>query len=397
MVSGVVNSLDGIRQGLLRSGHQPYIFAPEFRAFRDQQSHVYRFPSLEVIKRISFPIPIPYSTRLFRVLRELPLDLIHSHHPFMMGPVAASVARQKQIPLVYTFHTQVEHYSHYVPMNQHVVRGVARSKIMRYLNRCDLVIAPSSGIRGLLDSYGSKARIETLPNAIDLDRFSHVPPSFGKEWREKLRISETATVSLSVGRLEPEKSLEFLLHAFRRTDPSPDQILVVVGDGTLRSRLIKLSQDLGLGANVRFPGSVAYSEMPSVYAASDILAICSTTEVKPLVVLEALACGLPVLAVSACGTADTLHHRRDGWLCSNEIESFVLGWKTLVDDPIVRRELGEGALKTASNYSLTSYLARLVSLYRETIATYQPKGKARSYRLSLPGRPTLRGVKAPGP
>ncbi len=394
MVSGVVNSLDGIRQGLLKSGHQPYIFAPEFRDFRDIQSQVYRFPSLEVFKRISFPIPIPYSTRLFRVLRELQLDLIHSHHPFMLGEVAASVARQKQIPLIYTFHTQVEHYSHYVPMNQNVVRGVARSKIIRYLNKCDLVIAPSSGIRGLLDTYGSKARIETLPNAIDLDRFSELPS--GKNWREKLRIPDLATVSLSVGRLEPEKSLDFLLKAFRKTNPTPDQILVVVGDGTQRARLIKLSQSLGLGANVRFPGAVAYSEMPSLYTSSDLLAICSTTEVKPLVVLEALACGLPVLAVSACGTADTLHHGRDGWLCPNDLDSFVNGWSTLLADRTMRRDLGTGALRTARNYSFTSYLTRLISLYQETMATHQPQRKSRSYRLAFPGRATLRGIKSPG-
>jgi glycosyltransferase involved in cell wall biosynthesis len=320
-------------------------------------------------KGVSYPIPIPYSGKLFKMIRRLELDIIHAHHPFLLGEVAASFAQQKRVPLVYTFHTQLEHYSHYIPLNQQVIKGMARSRVTRYLNKCDLVIAPSEGIRGLLDSYGVQTRVATLANAIDTARFA--APNPGADWRRRLGIPEHAMVSLSVGRLGREKNLDFLLTSFAKLNlEPPEHVLVMVGDGTERSRLIKLASELGIGERVRFPGAVPYADMPAVYAACDLFVICSTTEVKPLVVLEALASGLPVLAVAACGTVDTLHHRFDGWLSAPGEAAYLEGWRALTADPAFRQELGAGARQTAKSYSFDNYMRRLTDLYRESIGDY---------------------------
>ena len=384
LISGVVNSLEGIRDGLLQSGHQPYLFAPEVRGYRDEaHSGVFRFASVEMTKRVSYPIPIPYSNKLFKLIKGLDLDVIHAHHPFLLGEVAATFARRKRVPLVYTFHTQLEQYSHYIPLNQQVVRGMARSGLNRYLNKCDLVIAPSEGIRGLLDSYGVTARVATLPNAIDIARFRQ--PTGGQDWRRALGISKDAVVTLSVGRLGREKNLDFLLRSFARMAASPEHVLVIVGDGTERSRLRSLAQSLDLEDRVLFPGAVPYSEMPAVYSACDLFAICSTTEVKPLVVLEALASGLPVLAVAACGTSDTLRHRVDGWLSPANEEAYVEGWKALAEDTPFRQELGRAARQTALAYSFEHYLRGLTELYRESIADYRPRPVKRLVRVGARG------------
>jgi glycosyltransferase involved in cell wall biosynthesis len=372
LISGVVNSLEGIRTGLLQAEHQVYLFAPKVRGYRDEQPGVFRFASLEMTKRVSYPIPIPYSGRLFKMIRKLDLDIIHAHHPILLGEVAASFAHQKRVPLVYTFHTQLEHYSHYIPLNQHVVKGMARSRLTRYLSKCDLVIAPSDGIRGLLDSYGFKGRVATLPNAIDTARFTATVS--GQDWRLALGISRQATVSLSVGRLGREKNLDFLLTSFAKLPQSsgqPEHMLVLVGEGTEKPRLAKLAADLGIAQRVRFTGAVPYADMPAVYAACDLFVICSTTEVKPLVVLEALASGLPVLAVAACGTSDTLHHGFDGWLSPPHAEAYCEGWLALVEGAAFRQMLGAGGRQTAKAYSFDSYLRRLCELYRESIAEYR--------------------------
>jgi glycosyltransferase involved in cell wall biosynthesis len=371
LISGVVNSVEGIRDGLLRSGHYPYLFAPEVRGYRDDQPGVFRFASVEMTRRVSYPIPIPYSGKLFKLIRRLELDVIHAHHPFLLGEVAASFAREKRVPLIYTFHTQLEHYSHYIPLNQQMVKGVARSRLTRYLNKCDLVIAPSPGIRGLLDSYGVKARVETLPNAIDTALFAS--SGGGADWRKTLGIPAGATLTLSVGRLGREKNLDFLLRSFARLPRDHDHVLVLVGDGTEGVRLKTLAQQLGVADRVRFPGAIPYAEMPAVYGASDLFAICSTTEVKPLVVLEALASGLPVLAVAACGTADTLHHRVDGWLAPALEEAYVEGWSALLQDRVLRQEMGRAARLTASAYSFENYLRRLTELYARSIQDYHPR------------------------
>lgn len=369
LINGVVNSIEGIRQGLLDSGNEPYLFAPEVRGYRDQDSAIHRFASLEMTRRVSYPIPIPYSGRLFRLIKGLDLDIIHAHHPFLLGEVAASFARQKRIPLVYTFHTQLEQYSHYIPLNQQMVKEMARTRITRYLNKCDLVIAPSEGVRGLLDSYQVRARVVTLANAIDTDRF-RAPAGSRSRWRSDLKIPESATVSLSVGRLAKEKNLDFLLHCFVQLTQDPQQVLVVVGDGTERARLQELARRLGIEQQVRFPGEIPYEQMPTVYQACDLFVISSTTEVKPLVVLEALASGLPVLAVAACGTSDTLHHGVDGWLSPLDEAAYLEGWRALSTDREMRERLGQAAQKTASGYSFKSYLTQLLELYRESIAIH---------------------------
>lgn len=317
--------------------------------------------------QVEFPIPIPYSARLFRLLRKLDLDVIHSHHPLLLGDVAAHFARKKGIPLVYTFHTQLEEYSHYIPLNQEMVKGMARSRMSHYAQKCDLVLAPSPSIRSLLDSYGITTRVETVPNAIDTSRFAN--PSVVRGWRQQLEIPTDAVVSLSVGRLGQEKNLDFLLQCFSTLcKRQGERYLVLVGDGTERARLEALARELGVHQRVRFTGAIPYCEMPSIYAACDLFTICSTTEVKPLVVLEALASGLPSLAISACGTVDTLHHGRDGWLCSSgDPEAFVEGWERLTDDRELRLSLGRQARLTSQRYSLEFYLDRLTGLYQETI------------------------------
>ncbi len=377
VINGVVNSIEGIRQGLLESGHQTCLFAPEVRGYRDDDSAVYRFASLEMTKRGSYPIPIPYSGRLFRLLKGLNLDIIHAHHPFLLGAVAATFARRKRVPLIYTFHTQVELYSHYIPLNQQMVKEVARARLTRFLNKCDLVIAPSEGVRELLDSYRVRARVVTLANAIDTERFQH--PTSGRDWRAELHIPKNAVVSLSVGRLAKEKNLDFLLQAFAQLALSENQYLVVVGEGTERNRLTELVRHLGVAPRVRFTGAVPYHEMPSVYQACDLFVISSTTEVKPLVVLEALASGLPVLAVAACGTSDTLHHGIDGWLSPADRAAYLEGWRKLTEDSELRCRLGRAAHHTARLYSFPGYIERLVELYRESISAY--------------GRPTTAGVR----
>lgn len=370
LVSGVVNSVEGIRRGLLELGHQPYLFAPEVRGYRDPDSAIFRFASVEMSRRVSYPIPIPYSGRLFRLIKNLELDIIHAHHPFLLGEVAASFARRKQIPLVYTFHTQVEQYSHYIPFNQQMVKGMARSRVRRYLNKCDLVIAPSEGVRELLDSYRVRARVVTLDNAIETDRFFTLEP--GRDWRQELAIGSEAVVSLSVGRLAKEKNLTFLLEGFARlAEQDPRQYLVVVGDGPEQERLMGLVERLGLQQRVRFTGALSYLDMPSIYQACDLFVISSKTEVKPLVVLEALASGLPVLAVAACGTADTIEHDKDGWLCSDDPESYLEGWTRLTQDASLRHRLSQQARVTAHQYSFSSYLERLCELYRDCIANYR--------------------------
>lgn len=363
LVSGVVNSIDLIRKGLLRAGHTPFIYAPRVAGYRDEHAGVSRYPSVELTRKVQFPLPIPFWPPIHQRIARTGLQVLHTHHPFLLGDTALYWRRKLGVPLVYTFHTQYEQYVHYVPLPQAPLRALTRWAVQRFARRCDLLIAPSPNIRDLLSDYGIDTWTETLPNAIDLSRFElgHLRGPL----RHRLGWPEEAVIGLYAGRIGKEKNLDFLLDAFRQV---PDSLLAIVGDGPELGRLQARARALGLASRVLFPGRVEYLRMPEYFAAADYFCISSTTEVKPLVVLEALASGLPTVAVAACGTSDTLTDGVDGVLTPERIEPFARALRQVAENSGWRRELSRNARRTARQYSMDGYVERLVELYREAIS-----------------------------
>jgi len=365
LISGVVNSIDLIRKELLRQGHTPFVFAPDVAGYRDSHAGVIRFPSVEVTRNVKYPLALPCWPPTQCWIARARLQVLHTHHPFWLGDLAWLWARRLKVPLVYTFHTQYEQYCHYVPLPQGPLRALTRWAVGQFSRRCDLIVAPSPTIRELMRSYNISTWTETLPNAIDLSRFQSAQP----EARCSLGWPEQACVAMYAGRIGKEKNLDFWLRAFAAVARHhPEACCALVGDGPELVNLQRLARELRLGERVFFCGPVAYEDMPKYYAAADFFAISSTTEVKPLVVLEALASGLPVLAVSACGTQDTLTHDQDGWLTPEDQRAFEQGWLALLD-PERRGRLSAAARNTASEYSIQAYVRRLVDLYRQAVQT----------------------------
>lgn len=362
LVSGVVNSIDLIRKGLLRRGHKVFLFAPEYRGYREEHSGVWRFRSLSLTRRVDFPLPIPFSTRIFRLIPRLRLDVIHTHHPFLLGNVGVYFARKLGLPVVYTFHTQLEQYAHYVPLHQDFVRFMARNSVADYMRKVDRVICPSPSVRALLDEYGVERPVHVLENAVDTSAFRNAE---GEALRRRLGIAPGRVVCLYAGRLGREKNLAFLLRAFsavHRKDPRA--MLMLVGDGPERESLQALARELGLAEQVLFAGRIDYRRIPQYYAAADLFVMTSVTEVKPLAILEAMASGLPVVAVAASGSQDTVTHGRDGLLSSCCEEEYARVLSRAVGDEALRRRLGARAPATAQRYSIDAYIDRLLEIYR---------------------------------
>lgn len=370
VVSGVVNSVDLIRKGLLRNGHTAFIFAPQVPGFEEQHAGVWRFRSVSLTRKVEFPLPVPYSTRIFPLIPRLRLDVIHTHHPFLLGEVGAHFAKKLGIPLVYTFHTQLEKYAHYIPLPQDLVRKAARDYVAAYARKCDCIICPSPSIRGLLDEYGVTCRVEVLQNAVDLSSYRRAD---GARVRKHLGLAPERILCIYTGRMGIEKNLSFMLRAFRKVHQQhPQAALLLVGDGPLLEDLQAEARDLGLSDHVFFPGRVPYRDIPSWYAASNLFVMTSTTEVKPLAVLEGMATGLPVVAVDACGTGDTVTPGHDGLLCDCDEEAFAGILATAVSNEDLRRRLGEAARVTAETYSLETYARKLVDLYQDVGAGRSP-------------------------
>ena len=363
IVSGVVNSVDLIRKGLLRAGHIPFVFAPQVPDYKEEHAGVWRFRSMSLTRKVEFPLAIPYSSRIFALIPKMGINVIHVHHPFLLGEVGAYFAKQLGVPLVYTFHTQLEQYAHYVPLPADLVRWAAREHVAAFTKHCDCIICPSPSVRGLLDDYGVTCRVEVLQNAIDVRAFQNAS---GERLRRELQLEPEHVLAIFTGRLSLEKNLSFLIDAFNQVHARHPQLrLMLLGDGPIMEELKQEVLEYGLEGQVFFPGRVSYDKIPEYYAASDLFVMTSTTEVKPLAVLEGMASSLPVIAVNACGTGDTITHGVDGLLSPCDKAAYCQILEQATADQQLRQKLGASARQTAQQYSLDAYTDKLVALYRE--------------------------------
>jgi glycosyltransferase involved in cell wall biosynthesis len=366
LVTGVVHAVSLIRRELEDLGHEVHVFAPSARGYHDQEPRVHRFWAINLSTRVGAPLAFPYSRRLFGLIPRLGLDVIHTQHPFPVGRLGAYFARRLDLPLVYTFHTQYEQYAHYIPLNRRLVQAAARWLVVSHAERCDVITCPAPSAVEILSGYGVRRPIEMLANGIDLRPFEGARPG---DLRARLGIGPAERVILYCGRLAKEKNLTFMLRALRDLLRRREGVrLILVGDGAETPTLVRETAQLGLDERVRFAGPVPYAHVPAVYAAADVFVMTSVTEVRPLALLEAMAVGLPVVAVAADGLTDTVTPGVDGLLTPHDATAFAAAVERLVDDEATRRAMGRRAQQTARRYSIATTTRRLVEIYGEARA-----------------------------
>lgn len=359
-VSGVVRSIDSFAAGLAGLGHELYIFAPSYPGHRRREQNVFRFLSLPAPTNPDFRLSIPLSLRLGATAGRLGLDLIHVHSPFLMGQLGARLARRLRLPLVFTFHTLYHHYAHYVPLPRLLTEWAALRWSRDFCNGCDLVIAPTSGVRDFLCQLGVTVPIEVLPTGVDPRRFRHGDPAW---LRTTYRLGD-GPVLLYVGRLGQEKNLSLLLRAYRRVRAArPDARLVLVGDGPQEPQLREEALRLGVAEGVAFVGRFGDRELAHAYAGADVFVFPSVTETQGIVLAEAQAAGLPVVAMRALGTADMVEDGRDGLLCDLSEESFAGAVLRLLADAGLRAAMARAARAKGEALTAPRMARRLSDLY----------------------------------
>src|SRR5882672_5093981 len=202
---GVTISVETLRRGLESRGHDVWVFAPRFPGALDASPRVVRYPSVPATTYPEFPLAVPWSWRIGALVRGLGVDVFHAHHPFLLGPTAARLARRLGRPLVFTYHTRYEKYAHYVPATRGLVEAAAVALSARFARRADAVIAPSAVVRDDLVRRGVGGPVAVIPTGVDLDRFR---PGERGAARRALGLSLDEPLLLYVGRLDREKSVE---------------------------------------------------------------------------------------------------------------------------------------------------------------------------------------------
>jgi 1,2-diacylglycerol 3-alpha-glucosyltransferase len=368
VVNGVVRSVASFRANLMKQGHNVFIFAQSDSTYTDNEPFIFRYPSLPLpLGDISTAIPV--SPFVDQLLPALKLDVIHTHHPILLGQTAARKAAEMDLPLVFTFHTQYWEYTHYIPFPQEMIQDFLKNAVHRWLKefmqKCQHIIIPSESLKDILvRDYGLHEHYSVIPTGTDLEPFLSAD---GKALRNEKGWKDE-TILISVGRLAPEKNWDTLLRAFAKTRAEhPNVRLVLIGDGNARQSLEALAAELGITDQVTFTGALPFDEVPRYLKAADAFAFASVTETQGLVTIEAMAAGLPVVAVDGPGTRDIVEHGKQGFLVENDPAALAKGLHKLLSDPQRVRRFSNNALKKARTFDVNQLGKQLVGVYEQAI------------------------------
>jgi 1,2-diacylglycerol 3-alpha-glucosyltransferase len=369
VISGVVRSVSSFRQALCRLGHNVFVFAQEANGFEDNEPFIFRYPAINLRLAGDFPAVIPISSFIDQLLPNLKLDVIHSHHPVLLGSAAANKAEELNLPLVFTFHTQYREYSHYFPLPQEAVQGFVKGAIDNwlkdYMKKCQHIVVPTESMRKqLADSYGLQDRVSVIPTGIDLTPYKSAD---GEIVRDRLGW-EDDRVMVSVGRLAPEKNCSALIEAASYVLPEhPEFRVVIIGDGPDRENLEEYTRELGVEDRVEFTGKVPFEEIPSYLKAADFFGFSSFTETQGLVSLEALAAGLPVVAINATGTRDVVEDGKTGILTENSSKGLAEGIRRMLEDDDLFKRFKSEAIRGAEKFDIMVQARKLTGVYQQAI------------------------------
>jgi 1,2-diacylglycerol 3-alpha-glucosyltransferase len=364
---GVTISVETLRRGLEASRHEAWVFAPRFPGTPPDGDRVIRYPSVPAATYPEFALAIPYSPRIAARARRLEVDIVHAHHPFLLGPVARRLARRLGVPLVFTYHTRYEKYAHYVPLSRALVERAAVRLSTRFANRCDAVLAPSALIRDELQARGVRAPIIVVPTGVDLQRFQ---PGDRQEARRALGLPGTGLLLLYVGRLDREKSVERILLAFDRVAGTvPQAHLALVGQGTEAARLRAMAESTLAASRIMFLGARPHDGLAPYYRAADAFVFASETETQGLVLAEAAACGTPAVAVSAPGCDEVVRDGETGLLTKSDTTALADAVISLLLDDSRRAGMGRAARALAERqFDVRVQIERTLAVYREARA-----------------------------
>lgn len=300
--NGVVAAVDALAGALRSAGHEVLCITPTMPGYHEADVSVVRLPSLPLPTSTAYRLTLPLMPRKAFVRMMPRLSIVHAHSPFVTGWMALRAARRFRTPLVFTYHTRLEDYAHYVPFEARLTRSAALGLTRAYANSADAVIVPTPAMETHLRTIGVTARIEVVPSGIDVGFFAS-----GKrrtDLRARFGAGSGEPMVLMVGRLAREKNLDLALATFAALR-SPAR-LVIVGEGPERERLVASAGRFRVAERVVFAGELPRAELPDTYASADAFLFTSSSETQGLVLAEALAAGLPVVAADAPQTRDVL-------------------------------------------------------------------------------------------
>lgn len=371
-VNGVSTAIQTYRESLAACGIEVSLVAPDY-GNECEESWIRRV--------VSRKMPLDPEDRLVRwdplkVAVDAAIaqgcDLIHIQTPFFAHYAGLAAARKAGIPVIATYHTLFEEYlQFYAPfLPASWLRSLARKFSRSQCNDLNAVIVPSHAIHQRLLDYGVTAPMHLLPTGVPVEQFDGI----GRHaFRERYGIAQDRPVALYVGRVAHEKNIEFLLDMIDLARVSmPEILLLITGEGPALNALRKVATERGLNNHVQFLGYLdRRTELPDCYAAADVFVFASRTETQGLVLLEAMAAGLPVVALGIMGTIDILGAHRGALVPQDDPADFAGVMLDLLRNPDLLARLAREGREYANEWSDRGLAERMAALYRRVVQEAQ--------------------------
>lgn len=365
--NGVVTSLLLFRKELEKNGYKVFVFAPghDFRFHYSDKERVWRFPALGSLGNV---ITIALPVVSIKEFKRFHLDIVHTYAPGPMGFLGVHVGRRLNVPIIHTFHTFLEEYTHYLHLPTAGAKALVRWIMKNFLRKHDHIIVPSSAIKQRVASYKINKPISLIPTGIDRKEIQLFSRKITSLPLKQYHIQPGDQLLVSVGRLGKEKNFGFLLEVMKYLDKRNHHIkLLLIGDGPERKSLEQQANIMGISNNVIFTGIIPYEEIFMILRVAKIFVFASLTETQGLVTLEAMAMGVPVVALRAMGTEDILRGDRGGFMTNQSVPRFAAKVRKILDNPALRIKKSREAKETARMFSMKQMGKKLIKVYRQEI------------------------------
>lgn len=369
-MGGVPISIEHLAEALRGLGHEVWIFAPTYKN-QVEEEYVIRYPSFP-FSVAKAPAPNVFSGIFEEKIIELGIDIIHVHHPALVGNVALYLRKKYGIPVVFTYHTRFEAYLHYIKPLEWLEQGtgVLKRYMTWFCNQCDLIVAPTDGIKEHLLTTGIWTKIEVLPTGVTEAAFY---PQVEQVLQVRKHYKENVDyLFCSVSRLAKEKNLDFQLEGLQQVKELLAQKgknfrYLLIGDGPERENLQEKIKANGLEKEVILTGRIENAQVPAYQKACDAFLFSSKSETQGIVILEAMAAGNPVIAVKASGVEDMVVNGLNGYMTEENPILWAEKIVTLMLDEELKKQVSYGAYITATKYSENKIAQRAAEAYNRTI------------------------------
>lgn len=368
-VNGVSTSIMTLRRELKALGHTVTLIVPAYGMNEPAETDIIRIGGRKVL--MDPEDRLMSSTELKRLpslLTGQNFDLIHIHTPFQAHYTGLRLARHLGIPCVETYHTFFEEYLyHYIPfLPKSLMRYIARHFSRRQCAQIDGLILPSIAMEEALQRYGIDTFRKIIPTGIELSDFDYCDHH---SFRHKHNIALDRPVIVYVGRVAFEKNIEFLLIMLSQLRHTlPDVLMIIAGEGPAETKLKRIVEGLDLSTHVLFVGYLKRaSELPACYNAGDAFVFASRTETQGLVLLEAMALGVPVVATAIMGTRDILAAGKGCRVATDDPVAFAATLYEVLTDAELRARLSTEAKQHALEWSAPRMARQISDFYQQIL------------------------------